>query len=212
MIVIGVTGSVGTGKSTVSRMFRDLGARLLDADKLSRSAVRQGKPAWREVVSAFGPSVLHPDGRLNRKRLAAVVFQDKVKRKQLERIIHPRVMRAIQQQLMRWSRLGKVRAAVCDVPLLIEAGVPRFVDALVVVTAPYPVQRQRLMKRYGWSEQEIRSRINAQKELSAKAELADYVVDNSDGLGATRIQVKEIWTQLVAAQHRPNRRNSTSQR
>ena len=199
MVVIGITGGVGSGKSTVAKMFEQLGAVVLDADVIAHQVMEPKRLAWRQIVKTFGEGVLNEDQTVNRKRLAAVVFADDERRKWLERIIHPKVLHVIKQQLHRLKRSRRVRAAVLDVPLLVEAGAEKLVDALVVVTAPPDVQRARLKKKYGWSEEETNARMAAQWELSAKVALADHVVDNSDGVDATRTQVKRIWNQRVPA-------------
>ena len=199
MVVIGITGGVGTGKSTVAKMFQQLGAVVLDADVIAHQVMEPKRLAWRQIVKAFGEDVLNEDQTINRKRLAAIVFTDDEHRKWLERIIHPKVLHVIKQQLHRLKRSRRVRAVVLDVPLLMEAGAEGLADVLVVVTAPPQVQRERLKKKYGWSEEETNARMAAQWELSAKVALADHVVENSDGVDATRTQVKRIWNQRVPA-------------
>ena len=208
MIIIGVTGGVGTGKSTVAAMFKRLGAAVLDADAIAHQVIEPRRLAWRQLVKTFGERVLDDDGTVNRRRLAALAFPDAQRRRQLERIIHPQVFREIRRQLHRLRRGRAIQAVALDVPLLLEAGGRDLVNALVVVTAPAAVQRARLKKRHGWMDEEIEARISAQWELSAKAALADYVVDNSDGVDATRTQVKRIWNQLALV----SRRSSTSRR
>ena len=208
MVVIGLTGGVGTGKSTVAGMFKRLGAAVLDADAIAHEVMEPKHLAWRKVVQAFGESILNSDQTINRARLAARVFADAGERVRLERIVHPHVLREIRQRLRRLGRSRRTRAVVLDVPLLVEAGAHRLADALVVVTAPPDIQRRRIRERRGWSAEEAESRIGAQWELSAKAALADHVVDNGNGVDATRTQVKGIWRQLVPA----NRPSSTSRR
>ena len=205
MVVIGVTGGVGTGKSTVAKMFEQLGAAVLDADAIAHRVMEPKRLAWRQIVKAFGERILNDDQTVNRSRLASIVFQDEQSRRRLERIVHPQVLRHIKQQLHRLRRSRRIRAVVLDVPLLVEVGAQDLVDALVVVTAPQELQRERLTRKYGWSAEEARARIAAQWELSAKVALADQVVDNSDGVDATRTQVKRIWNQLVGSSRRINR-------
>jgi len=195
MVVIGVTGGVGTGKSTVAKMFKELGAAVLDADAIAHQVMEPKRLAWRQIVETFGEGVLNEDQTINRSRLASIVFQDVQRRKQLEAMIHPHVLRHIKQQLHRLRRNRRVNAVVLDVPLLVETGADQFVDALVVVTAPPNVQRERLAHRYGVSE-DVEARIASQWELSAKVALADHVIDNANGVDATRTQVKRIWQQL----------------
>ena len=202
MVVIGVTGSVGTGKSTVAKMFQELGTMVLDADVMAREAMEPKRLAWRRIVEAFGGQVLNEDQTLNRTALARLVFSDPQARQRLEHIIHPQVLRRIKQQLHRVTRRPRmVPAVVLDVPLLVEVGAQALVNVLVVVVAPPEVQRERLTKKYGWTAEEITQRIEAQLDVSAKAALADYVVDNADGLEHTRRQVRQIWHQVVT----PNR-------
>lgn len=212
MVVIGVTGGVGTGKSTVARMFQRLGAVVLDADALAHEAMEPNRPAWRRIVRAFGKGILNPDQTINRRRLAQRVFRDAEARRRLERIIHPQVLREIRLRIGRLRRARRTRAVALDVPLLIESGAARMADALVVVTAPPEVQRRRLARRHGWSAEETKRRIRAQWDLAAKAALADYVVDNSDGVDATRTQVRRIWKQLVPHRSSNSRPSSTSPR
>jgi dephospho-CoA kinase len=226
MVVIGVTGGVGTGKSTVAKMFQDLGAVVLDADAMAHQLMEPKRLCWRRVVERFGEDILNEDQSINRRRLAEIVFRDARRRRDLEAIIHPQVLRQIKQRLHRLGRsrqpgvarggqARRVRAVVLDVPLLVEVDAQGMADALVVVTAPRDVQIQRLSHRYGDPE-EAHVRIAAQMELSAKAALADVVVDNAGTLDATRTQVKRIWEQLVPShKHRSKssrRRKSTSPR
>lgn len=198
MVVIGVTGGVGTGKSTVAKMFKQLGAEVLDADALAHEAMEPGRLAWRRIVRAFGDGVLNDDRTVNRRALARLVFSDEAARKRLEAIVHPQVLRRIKQELHRLRRRRGVRAVVLDVPLLAEAGAQELVDALVVVTAQPQQQRQRLAARRGWTEDEVARRTQAQWDVSAKVALADYVVDNRDGLEQTRRQVRRIWHQVMS--------------
>ena len=209
MVVIGVTGGVGTGKSTVAGMFHRLGAAALDADAIAHRLMEPKRLAWRRIVAAFGREVLNQDDTVNRRRLAAVVFQDQERRRRLEAILHPGVMRQIRRQLHRLRRLRRVKAVVLDIPLLVEVGAQGLVEVLVVVTAPPSVQRARVKRQHGWTDEEIDARNRAQLEPSAKAALADYVVDNADGVDATRTQVRRIWQTLEPLRLR---RSSTSRR
>lgn len=198
MVVIGVTGGFGTGKSTVARMFKELGAVVLDADALSREATEPKRLAWRRIVKLYGPRVLNEDQTIDRRALAELVFSDEPARRRLEAMIHPQVIRRIKQQLHQLRRQRSVRAVVLDVPLLFEVGAEGLADAVVVVTAQAEVRARRLRKQAGWTQEAITRRDGAQWELSAKVALADYVVDNANGLEQTRTQVRRIWSQLVA--------------
>ena len=195
MVVIGVTGGVGTGKSTVAKMFAQLGAEVVDADAIAHQVMEPQRVAWRQVVKAFGEEILNADQTINRQRLAATVFRREPLRRHLEAIVHPHVMRVIKRQLARYRRSRRLRAVVVEVPLLFEAGAHTLMDAVVVVTATPHVQRQRL-QHAGWAPEDIDARTAAQWKLSAKVALADDVVENSNGLDATRTQVKRLWKQL----------------
>lgn len=198
MVVIGVTGGLGTGKSTVAGMFKQLGAVVLDADVMAHEVMEPKNVAWRQILKTFGEDVLNEDHTINRRRLADIVFRDAQRRRALEAIIHPHVLRRVKQQLHRLRRVRGTRAVVLDVPLLVEVGARDLVDALVVVTAPPEVQRERLKKKFQWSEEEMDARMAAQWDLAAKVALADEVVDNAHGVDVTRTQVKRIWNQRVA--------------
>ena len=207
MVVIGVTGGVGTGKSTVAKMFKELGAVVLDADSMAHQLMEPKRLCWRRVVERFGEEVLNEDQTINRRRLAAIVFRDGEQRRQLEAIIHPPVVRQMKQRLHRLRRSRRIPAVVLDVPLLVEADAQGMVDALVVVTAPRDVQLERLRRRYGETE-EGEARIASQMELSAKVALADFVVENAGTMDATRTQVKRIWEQLALSRKHRSKSNS----
>ena len=201
MVVVGVTGGVGTGKSTVAKMLKELGAEVIDADQLAHEAMRPRRAAWRRMVRVFGRTILKPDGSIDRQVLGRRVFQAAPARRRLEAIIHPIVIRQTRARLAHWRREKRVRVVALDVPLLLEAGMRRLVDLLVVVTAPSAVQRRRLKAR-GWSERGIRQRVKAQWNVSAKAALADVVIDNAAGLLKTRRQVTDLWSKLVGRRPR----------
>ena len=201
MIVVGVTGGLGTGKSTVARIFQQLGAVVLDADRIAHEVMRPKQLAWRRIVTTFGEQVLNDDQTINRALLARRVFREPAARVQLETIVHPQVIRHIRARLRQLSRNRRVRVVVLDVPLLAETGMHTMVDAVVVVSAPREVARERLIAR-GLNPEEAQRRIAAQWDLAAKVALADHVVDNADGMEHTRRQVKQLWNQLVAAKHR----------
>lgn len=194
MFVIGLTGGIGTGKSTVAKLFQQRGAAVIDADQLAREVVRPGRPALDEIVERFGKDVLTRDGQLDRARLAEVVFNDPDARKDLEQIVHPRVREMLLDQLERLKQQGSTPVVIYDVPLLFEAGssLP-MVDKIVVVYAPRDVQKKRLVENRGFDPGEAERRINAQMPTEGKAARADYVIDNSGDLAATEQQVDQLW-------------------
>jgi dephospho-CoA kinase len=179
MILIGLTGGVATGKSTVAKMFKQCGAVVIDADELARDVVKPGKPAWREIVKTFGKGLLNPDRTINRPALGTAVFRNKTKLHQLERIIHPRVARE-QARLTRLAARKNPHAIVIyDVPLLFEAGVDKRVDKIIVVSADRETQIARLKKRNGLSRTEAIRRIRNQIRLTEKIRRADYSLDGT---------------------------------
>lgn len=179
MILVGLTGGVATGKSTVAAMFGRCGAIVIDADQLARQVVEPGKPAWRDIVRTFGPRILHPDRTLDRQALADIVFKSPRKLRRLECIVHPRVAR-LQSRLTRTIAERQPDAVVIyEVPLLFEAGVDKRVDEIIVVTADRRTQIERLARRTGLSRAEILRRIRSQMPLAQKRRRADVVLDGT---------------------------------
>jgi dephospho-CoA kinase len=179
MILVGLTGGVATGKSTVAAMFQRCGAVVIDADALARDVVTPGKPAWREIIRQFGQGILNPDRTINRQTLAAIVFGNRTKLRRLERIIHPRVARE-QARLTRQAAQQDPRAVVVyDVPLLFEAGIDTRVDKIVVVAADRETQIARLKKRNQLSRAEAIRRIRSQMPVAQKVRSADVVIDGT---------------------------------
>lgn len=195
MLKIAITGGAGTGKSTVARMFQELGAEVLDADQIAREAVAVGAPAWAELRRLYGPDYFHADGALNRSRLAQLVFADPEERRRLDGLIHPRVEAELQARVAALGRRGAALVLV-EVPLLFETGRERAFERVIVVAAPEALQIRRLRARDGRGEAEIRGILAAQWSLQDKVARADFVVDNGGELTQTRRQVKNIWEDL----------------
>ena len=199
MILVGLTGGIATGKSTVAGMFQRCGAVVIDADMLAREAVRPGKPAWREIVQTFGKTILNPDRTLNRQALGAKVFSHPARLRRLERMIHPRVARE-QRRLTRQTAQKDPKAVVIyDVPLLFEAGIDKRVDAIIVVAADRETQIARLKKRNGFTRAEALRRIKSQIPLSQKQKRADYVLDGTLPLSHLTQQVRSLYQSLRAS-------------
>ncbi len=196
LLVVGLTGGIATGKSTVSSMLEAAGIPVIDADRLAREAVEPDRPAFREVVAAFGPEVLGPDGRLDRARLGAIVFADPAARARLEAIIHPRVFEAERAWLADLARKDPGGIAVVDAALLLESQNFRWMDAVVVVGAPREAQIERLVKSRELSRAEAEARVAAQWPLERKRAFADYEIDNGGSLEATRAQVEALAAEL----------------
>ena len=199
MFVLGVTGGLGTGKSTVAKIFGALGATVLDADRITHALYRPGTPVFRKVRARFGKEILTPSGTIDRKRLGQRVFHNPRDLSALCRIVHPEVRRKIQEQLRRLAAKDPAAVAVLDVPLLMEAKEAYPVDAQVVVSAPLAVVSERLNRRSGWSLAEVKRRSGFQMPLKEKERQADFVVRNAGSLHSTRRQVKEIWKRIIEA-------------
>lgn len=195
--IVGLTGGIGSGKSTVARIFAQRGVPVVDADQLAREVVEPGTDGLAEVVATFGPSVLAPDGRLDRAKLAARVFDDADARKRLESILHPRIAQASMQRFGELAQQGHAYA-VYEAALLVENGSHRMMNALVVVTASEATQVARVRGRDGIDEDAARARIAAQLPMAEKVRAADYVIDNDDDLEATRRRTLEVLDALEA--------------
>lgn len=191
MIKIGLTGGVATGKSTVAKILKEKGAELISSDELAHRAMAPGGFAYDGVISEFGPEIILSDGKINRRRLGEIVFNDESARKRLERIIHPIVLKEIKQGLEDYSK-QRTRIVIIEVPLLFEVGWMDLFDYIWVVYAPYERQLQRLMERDQISEIEAIKRIIAQMPLEEKKKLADAVIENNDGLDVLEKQVTTL--------------------
>jgi dephospho-CoA kinase len=193
--VIGLTGGIASGKTLVARMLQDLGAHVIDADALAREVVAPGAPAYREVVAAFGPEVVRPDGALDRAALAARVFRDPQARATLNRIIHPHVRRRMAEALAATTAAHPEGVVVLVIPLLLDTAPADLYpfDGIVVVWLDEAAQEARLMARDGLSREEARARIAAQRPLREKLSEATWVIDNSGTPEETRRQVEALW-------------------
>jgi dephospho-CoA kinase len=196
MIVVGLTGGLATGKSSVARLFQDCGAIVIDADVLAREAVEPGRPAWRDIVRVFGKKVLHPDGTLDRRTVGRIVFGTRAKLKQLNAIVHPRVAR--EQNRLTREIVSKEPDAVIiyDAPVLIEAGAHKRMNKIIVVAADQATQIKRLCNRSHFSRAEALRRIRSQLPLAQKVKLADYVIDGTLSFEQTKNEVQRIYAQL----------------
>jgi len=196
LTVIGLTGSYGTGKTAVAGMFKRLGAVILDADRLAHKAYRKGSYSYRKIVKAFGPDVPERSGDLDRSKLAQIVFSNKVSLNRLCKIVHPVVVRDIKRSIKRISASSAKRVVIIDAPLLIEAGLQDIADYLIVVKTSRPTQLKRLIKKTGYSRQDIVKRICSQIPLSKKIRLADFIIDNEGSIKRTDKTVKKIWREI----------------
>ena len=196
MLLVGLTGGIGSGKSTVARMLEERGAVVFDADLLAREAVEPGTPGHTAVIERFGADVLAPGGELDREALASIVFADPSARRDLEQIVHPEVRRLFAEGSEAY--LDTDRIVVFSAPLLVESGMHTAFEILVVVSATVATQIERLMRQRGMSEAAIRARIDAQAPLEDKAAVADFLVDNGGTLAELESQVGRLWHDLSA--------------
>jgi dephospho-CoA kinase len=197
MRVLGLTGGIGSGKSAVGLMFAQLGADLVEADQLARDVVVPGQPALEEIVRTFGPDILLPDGRLNRSKLASIIFADPAARARLNAITHPRIRERMDAEVA--ARTALPGLLILDIPLLYENERTDTVEGVIVVWVDPETQLRRLTQRDGLSADEARRRIAAQMPLDEKRARADHVIDNTGSREQTRRQVEAIYRQYAAA-------------
>jgi dephospho-CoA kinase len=199
MLRLGLTGGIASGKSAVAAMLRDMGFSVLDADSLAHRLIEPGNSAYDEVLHEFGQAVLAPDGRVDRTKLSAIVFNDRARLDRLNAIIHPRVAEIVFRQFNEWERAGTRDAALVEAALLIESGIHKKLDGLVVAWCGPQQQLERLVAR-GLSEGEARRRIAAQLPVADKLRLATEKIDCSGSLEQTRLQVQALAGKLRRAQ------------
>ncbi len=195
MKVIGLTGGIGSGKSTVSRFLQELGAVILDADKVGHEAYQPDTEAWREVVAAFGREILTPDGDIDRKKLGEIVFSNPESLARLNQIMHPRMFDMMKARLEEYHRQG-VGVVVLEAAVLLEANWTPLVDQVWVTVASEPAVVERAKKRTGLPEEQIRARIHAQLSSEERARHADVIISNNGSLDELKAKVKELWKGL----------------
>jgi dephospho-CoA kinase len=195
MLRLGLTGGIASGKSAVAAMLREMGFFVLDADSLAHKLIEPGQPAYDEVLREFGPSITDPSGRIDRAKLATLVFGDRAKLDRLNAIVHPRVAEVISRQFEEWQRQGTRDAAFAEAALIIESGIHKTLDGLVVAWCEPAQQVERLRAR-GLSEAEARRRIAAQLPVEDKLRYATEKIDCSASLEATRRQVEALAAKL----------------
>lgn len=193
--MIGLTGSLGAGKSTVAAMFTDLGAKLLDADKIAHQQITPKGECFKAVIKVFGRDIL-TGGRIDRKKVAQRVFGDIRQLRKLEKIIHPSVRKVIKAKIQKYKAKKRTEVLVIDVPLLFESKLNKIVDCSIVVKATRAVQISRATKQLGMSQIDAERRIKSQMPLRQKIRLADIIIDNTGTLTNTKKQVKQIWEKL----------------
>jgi dephospho-CoA kinase len=204
-LIVAVTGSIACGKSTVSEMLRDLGAPLIDFDRIAREVVMPGTPGYDRIVSDFGSNVVHTDGTLDRKALSGIVFADEKKRRLLERITHPLIFDRFAEKLTQLSASRPDSVIQAAVPLLIEMNMQHLFDRVIVVYLPREIQLRRLAARDNISLETAAAIIGSQLSADEKKPYADYLIDNSHDLEETKKQVEQVWHQLQAIRKQQHR-------
>ena len=197
MLRVGLTGSIGVGKSFVASVFVELGCHVLDADQTAREVVMPGTPGLKALTEAFGEEILDPDGTLNRKQLGAVVFNDESQRQRLNHILHPFIITRQDEIMNAWEAEDPDGIGIIDAALMIESGGYKRFDKLIVVHCRPEVQLERLMLRDNLSRDEALRRINSQMPQEEKQKFADYLIDTSDGFESTRAQTEAVNQKLI---------------
>jgi dephospho-CoA kinase len=194
-VIIYLTGGIATGKSTVAKIFSELGAYVIDADKIAHKVIMKGTRAYNKIVEIFGKDILDETGEIDRKKLGKIVFKDKNLLAKLEEITHPEVLSYMSQELADL----KSDIVIIEIPLIFEKKLELHPNVLVY--APRHIQKKRLIERDNISEEEAEMRISAQMDIEEKKKLADYVIDNSGSIEETKRQVKEILERIIFSMH-----------
>jgi dephospho-CoA kinase len=195
--IVGLTGGIASGKSTVAEILRRLGAAVIDADELSREVVQPGEPAWKEIVEAFGAGILQEDQSIDRKKLRTIIFDDPEARKTLEAIIHPKV-RALAEEKIRERASTGASIIVYEVPLLFEGQLHRWLRPVILVASDVKTQKKRIQDRDRVTDIQAQRHIDAQMSLEEKRKLADYIIENNGTLEELEQQVKSVLESIEA--------------
>jgi dephospho-CoA kinase len=200
-LIVGLTGGIVSGKSTVALMFKDLGAKIVDADKLGHSVILPHRPAWKKIVKIFGKDILQNDLIIDRKKLGKIVFANQSLLKKLNEITHPEIIKIIKKEIdsAKNKTHNQQKILIIDAALIYEAKIDRLMDKVIVVYIDEGEQIKRLIKRNNLSKDEVSRRIKSQMPIKEKIKIADYVIDNSNSLDETKKQVEKIWKNLVSS-------------
>ncbi|MDO8587254.1 MAG: dephospho-CoA kinase [Armatimonadota bacterium] len=197
-IVIGVTGGIATGKTTVARMFEHFGAECVDADEVAREVLSAGSEAAEEVRVVFGPKVMDSQGAIDRAKLANIIFADSDARERLNRITHPRIIKILNDKIRAFrDKAGPNDVLALEIPLLVEANLTGIVDKVIVVTAEQETQKNRLQKRSALTAEQAERRIGSQMPACRKADYADWTISGEGPLSETESQVRAVWEQIA---------------
>jgi len=199
-LIVGLTGGIVGGKSTVASMLRDLGAKIVDADELGHSVMLPYRPAWKKITRLFGKDILQNNLNIDREKLGKIVFTNQTLLKKLNEITHPEIIKLIKKEinLVRNKTHNQEKILIIDAALIYEAKMDRLMDKIIVVYINEDEQIKRLIKRNNLSKEEASQRIKSQIPMKEKVKMADYVIDNSSSLDETKEQVEKIWKKLVS--------------
>lgn len=196
MLIVGLTGGVASGKTAVSQVLKEEGAYIIDADQIARELVQPHKPAWNELIRAFGKGILQEDGFIHRKKMADKVFADPKKRKLLNQILHPRIKEEMDRRTKEIGQKDPEAIVVIDAPLIVELGDHREMDKLIVVASTQTQQIERLKERDGIGPEEALRILSSQMPVEEKVNLADFVIRNEGSLEETKKRAKEVFKEL----------------
>src|SRR4030065_452552 len=196
MLIVGLTGGVASGKTAISQVLKGDGSYIIDADQIARELVQPHKPAWNEIIRAFGKEILQEDGSIHRKKLADKVFADPKKRKLLNQILHPRIKEEMDRRTKEIGQKDPEAIVVIDAPLIVELGDQRDMDKLIVVASTQTQQIERLKERDGISPEEALRILSSQMPVEEKVKLADYVIRNEGSIEEAKKRGKEVFKEL----------------
>jgi dephospho-CoA kinase len=208
MLIVGLTGGVASGKTSVSQVFKEEGAYIIDADRIARELVHPHKPAWSELIKAFGKEILRKDGSIHRKKLADQVFTDPKLRKVLNQILHPRIKEEMHRRAKEIGEKDPEAIVVIDAPLIVELGNHRAMDQLIVVTTTEGQQIERLKDRDEVSREMALKILSSQMPLQEKEKLADFIIRNEGSLEETKKRAREVFKELKKIAHQKKKRLS----
>jgi len=199
-LIVGLTGGIVGGKSTVASMFKDLGAKIVDADKLGHSVILPHRPAWKKITRLFGKGILQNDLTIDRGKLGRIVFTNQTLLKKLNEITHPEIIKLIKKEinLARSKIHNQEKILIIAAALIYEAKIDRLMDKIIAVYIDEDEQIKRIIKRNNLSKEEALQRIKSQMPMKEKVKMADYVIDNSNSLDKTKEQVEIIWQELIS--------------
>lgn len=197
MKIYGLTGNIGTGKSTVAKILKNLGANIIDADQIARDVVKPSKPAWNQIVDHFGKEILNPDSTINRKKLGEIVFRDKSKREELNKITHPYILEEIKSWVSESKKTGRPVSFIEAALLKQDSKLGNMLDGVIAVTADRKKQIERIKKRDQITESEAQSRIRSQVMNSEKIEGADFVIINNSNIEELEKEVSHLWNKIT---------------